>query len=321
MNLKVLFVSSGNSINGISPIIQNQGDSIKSKNIELDYYTIKGKGVTGYLKAVFPLRRFLKSNNYDLVHAHYSLSAFVASLAGAKPLVVSLMGSDVKSNKFFKLIIKLFNTFFWSQVIVKSKEMDSNLGIRKVKVIPNGVDFNNFKPLNQVGCKKALGWNLTKKQILFASNPDRKVKNYPLAQKAFTLLHDNECELKVLDNVPNHMIPQYLNAANVVLLTSLWEGSPNVIKEAMACNRPIVSTNVGDVAYLLNDVKASFLTELSMEDVKLKITLALDSTKSNGRTKIKILQLDSESVAKRILSVYQFCLKKRNHNKNLSDLL
>ena len=105
--IKVLFVSSGNSVEGISPIIKNQGESLREK-IELTYFTIKGKGVKGYLKATLGLRKHLKQNKYNIVHAHYSLSAFTASLAGAKPLVVSLMGSDVKTKYIYKFIIFSF---------------------------------------------------------------------------------------------------------------------------------------------------------------------------------------------------------------------
>ena len=103
--MKILFVSSGNSQNGISPIIKNQGESIVKAGIELEYFLIKGKGIKGYFKSIFTLRKHLKNNTYDIVHVHYSLSAIVASLAGAKPLIVSLMGSDVKSNSWFKWIL------------------------------------------------------------------------------------------------------------------------------------------------------------------------------------------------------------------------
>ena len=98
--MKLLFVSSGNSKNGISTIIKNQGVSLKNQDIELDFFTIEGKGIKGYLKSIPYLKKQLKENKYDIVHAHYSLSAFTASLAGAKPLIVSLMGSDVKSKGY-----------------------------------------------------------------------------------------------------------------------------------------------------------------------------------------------------------------------------
>lgn len=95
---KVLFVSSGNSKAGISPIVRSQDESLKRNGIDLDYFTIVGKGTKGYLKNIPRLRKFLGTNNYDLIHAHYSLPAIVASLSCKLPTVVSLMGSDTYIN-------------------------------------------------------------------------------------------------------------------------------------------------------------------------------------------------------------------------------
>jgi hypothetical protein len=133
--MKVLFVSSGNSEFGISPIIKNQGESLKQNGIDLDYFTIKGKGIKGYLKNIPILKKYLKYHNYDIIHAHYSLLAIVATLSGAKPLVVSLMGSDIYGNvnidgerKFYSYInilsAKLLQPFV-KKIIVKSKNLES----------------------------------------------------------------------------------------------------------------------------------------------------------------------------------------------------
>ena len=108
--MKVLFVSSGNS-GKISPIASSQIQMLMSAGIDVDNFLIVGKGFKGYLQNIPKLKTHLKNKKYDVVHAHYSLTAFVASLAGARPLVVSLMGSDVHNTKLNNLIIKLFNHF------------------------------------------------------------------------------------------------------------------------------------------------------------------------------------------------------------------
>ena len=304
--MKVLFVSSGNSEDGISPIIKNQGESLEREGIKITYFTIKGKGLIGYLKNVKVLRGFIKENNFDLIHAHYSMSAFVASLAGAKHLIVSLMGSDVKSDKLFKVFIHLFNKFSWTKTIVKSEDMKLSLGIKGTEVIPNGVDLRMFKPLNQLECKRKLGWDHEKKQVLFAANPNAYVKNFSLASDAFSLTKNSSYELKVLEYVPNEQMPIYFNAASLILLTSLWEGSPNVIKEAMGCNRPILSTNVGDVSILLSNVKASgIIVNNTKEEIAHKIEYFLENFSiSEGREKLMQLKLDSKSVASQIIKLY-----------------
>lgn len=301
--MKVLFISSGNSPQGISPIIENQGESLKEQGINVEFYTIKGKGLIGYLKSIIPLKKYIKFNNFDIFHAHYSMSAFIASLAGAKPLVVSLMGSDVKSEKYFKYIIKLFNWFSWTQIIVKSEDMKQSLGIEQVAIIPNGVDLDKFKSLDQEMCKKKINWDLEKKQILFAANPSRYEKNFSLAVDAFNLLNST-IELKVLKDVPNEQMPIYHNAADVVLLTSLWEGSPNVIKEAMACNRPIVATDVGDINWLIGEAIGGYLVDFNKKVIANKINEALEVNKVDLRERIIELRLDSVNVAGSLIDVY-----------------
>jgi len=108
---------------GISPIIENQANYLLQEGLEVDYYRIMGKGIKGYLKNIRPLRKYLQQQSYDIVHAHYSLSAFCASMAGSQSLVVSLMGSDVKAGSIYRLLIKLFVFFYrWKAVIVKPEK-------------------------------------------------------------------------------------------------------------------------------------------------------------------------------------------------------
>ena len=177
--IKVLFVSSGNS-GKISPIVKAQGDSLKEIGIDISYFLIEGKGISGYLKNIPMLKKHLRDNNHDIVHAHYSSSAYVASLAGAKPLVVSLMGSDIKSSSILKKIVNVFIKYIWDVTIAKSLDMYNSLGIKNIKIIPNGVDINKFRPLDKRECQIELNWDKDKIHILFAADPERKVKNYSL---------------------------------------------------------------------------------------------------------------------------------------------
>ena len=309
--LRILFVSSGNSKEGISPIIAAQGKSIEKmdSSIKIDYFTIKGKGVKGYLKAISKLKKHLKNNNYDIVHAHYSLSAIVASLAGAKPLVVSLMGSDIKAKKWFKWLILFFRNFFWSCSIVKSEDMRLSLGFKNIQVIPNGVDLNVFYPQEQKKCQTKLNWDLEKKHILFPSNPERPEKNYQLLEDSVNQLGSKFIQIHTLIDVPHKDVPFYLNAADVVVMTSLWEGSPNAIKEAMACNRLIVTTPVGDTEWLLKKVEGSYITTFSSENVSKNIKKALEYSMLNNETKsrerIKELGLSSELIANKLIKNYK----------------
>ncbi len=312
--MKVLFVSSGNTAFGVSPITKNQGNSLNNCGAEIFYFPIIGKGLINYIKNIFLLKQHLSINKYDIIHAHYSFSAFVAALAHAKPLVVSLMGSDAQDGYLSKLCIKIFHKFSWKYTIAKSERMVNNLGLTNISVIPNGVDTDVFNSMDKKACQKQLGWDYKKKHILFAADPSRPVKNYTLAKQAFSILNKGNIELHTLIDVSPEQVPLWMNSADVVLLVSLWEGSPNVIKEAMACNRPIVSTDVGDLHWLLGGITGCYIVSFDPEDVAVKLKMALEFSEqkgqSKGRDKIIELGLNSKTIAKRIISVYNAILGK-----------
>lgn len=315
--MRVLFVSSGNS-GKASILVQRQAESLQKQGLEVNFFLVKGKGLKGYLKSIKVLRKYLNSSQFDIIHAHYSLSAFVASLAGAKPMVVSLMGSDVKAGGFYKNLIRFFKQVFsWKALIVKSQDMKSSLGIEAATVIPNGVNLDYFKPASKEYCQKELNWDLNKKHFLFAANPKRREKNYQLAKVAVDLLDDTSFELHVLDNVSHEQMHVYYNASDVVLLSSLWEGSPNVIKEAMACNRPIVGTDIGDIRWLFGNEPGHFISKLNSIDFYEKVNLAFafseNKKRTKGRDRIIDLGLDSKNIARKIAYLYQGCI---NSNEN-----
>ena len=313
--MRVLFVSSGNSEQGISPVVKSQGESLRKVGVDVEYFTIVGKGFKGYLKNVLPLKAHIKKNEFDIVHAHYSLSALTATLACAKPLVVSLMGSDIRLGLIIRYAVNISSRFFWSALIVKSQDMQNNIGIKNSQIIPNGVDAALFKPIEKSIAHERLGWDANKKHILFAANPARQVKNFPLLEKAYEIIDlPDHTQLHVLENIPHEEIPIHMNASDVVVLTSLWEGSPNVVKEAMACNCPVVATDVGNIAWLFGNEPGHYLTGFAPEDVADKLKLALDFAENKGRTRgrerILELALDSESIAKRVIDVFNEVLEK-----------
>lgn len=308
--MKVLFVASGNH-GDITPVVKNQGDSLISLGVDVSYFPLVGRGIRGYCKNIRKLRKCIKAESFDIVHAHYSLTAFVATFAGVKNLVVSLMGGDVNDRSWYKLIIQCFAFFGrWQAIIVKSVHMYDALGIKRAKVLPNGVDMNRFKPIRQQECQQKLGWNKECVHILFPADKDRVEKDYPLALKAIEGLkkqYDKHIELHSFENVPNQETPIWYNAADVVLLTSIEEGSPNVIKEAMACNRPIVVTPVGDVHERLNGVEGCYVSPThNKEDIVKGLTQVLSFSHTNGRDKIIRDGLSIELIAQQLIRIYQF---------------
>lgn len=314
--MKVLFVCSGNSKFGISPIVKSQAISLTKNKIIIDFFAIKGKGLKGYLKNLIKLRKYLSDNKYDVIHAHFSLSAIVASLSGAKPIIVSLMGSDIQANSVFRFVIRFFYKHIWDVTIVKSEKMKMDTGFCNSFVIPNGVNLNDFKFIDKIKAIETVNFNVNKKNIIWVSDPKRYEKNFQLADNAIGILNDENIMLNVVTGIAHDDIANYMYAADILLLTSFWEGSPNVVKEAMACNLPVVSTNVGDVEWLFGDEPGYFPTSFEAEDVAEKIKLALEYKENhkntNGRQRIVELGLDSESVARKIISIYSTLIDKKS---------
>jgi glycosyltransferase involved in cell wall biosynthesis len=157
-------------------------------------------------------------------------------------------------------------------------------------------------------CRSQLNWPSDAKIVLFAADPARPEKNYQLALDASKL--SDGIVLKTAVDVNHIEMPKYYNAANLLLLTSLWEGSPNVVKEAMACNLPIVSTDVGDVSWLLGDLDGHFIIEKDPSLVSKSINKALEFDKpTSGRSRIIELGLDSPTIASRLLDLYKGSLR------------
>jgi glycosyltransferase involved in cell wall biosynthesis len=309
--MKVLFLSSGNS-GALSAIVKAQADSLRAMGLDVTNELIIGKGLLGYLKNIPQVRKKMKEHNYDIVHAHYSFCGFVATLSGAKNTVVSLMGSDVKAKGSMKRLIKLFVTFSWKQTIVKSKDMQISCGLKNAHIIPNGVDTQRFTPGAKYESMRRLGWDPEKQHVLFAASGSRAEKNFPLAKAAFDLLDASAIELHTLEKVPFAEIALWHTAADVVFLTSKYEGSPNVIKEAMACSRPIVATDVGDIAEVFGDTEGCYLAEPDAVQLskKLKEALAFSHSHTSGAERIRALKLDSVSIAHKLHHLYRSVLER-----------
>jgi len=192
-------------------------------------------------------------------------------------------------------------------MIVKSKNLESYTYLKnKVKIIPNGVDIIKFKPIEKNICREKLNIDINYKIILFLGNPSDPRKNYNLLKKAINIIKDVNVKIIKPYPVDNKDIVYFMNAADVLVMTSYLEGSPNVIKEAMACNLPIVSTDVGDVKEIIGDTEGCFICSYDHKDVADKIKKALDYGKrTNGRERIIKLGLDSDSIAKKIINVYE----------------
>ncbi len=226
-----------------------------------------------------------------------------------------LLGSNKENIQVTKtsLWFAQFNAFlakkFYHFSIVKSQEMQKKLKTNQVSVIPNGVNTHLFKTGDKFEARKRLNIPDEEKLVIFVSNPVRTEKNFKLAEKAVNMTEVPGIKLKALFKINQQQLVDYYNAADLLVLTSFHEGSPNVIKEAMACNCPIVTTKVGDVEWVLGKTKGCFLADYNPIDFSEKIKMALDfsanKNRTKGRERIIELGLDSKTVASRIFNTYK----------------
>ena len=173
-------------------------------------------------------------------------------------------------------------------------------------IVPNGVNLSKFSTLNSASSLKE---RKSEKNILFLANTINSRKNFRLLKEAMILI--NNPNYKVISPYPldHNQVQEFYNNADVFVLTSFNEGSPNVIKEAMACNCPIVATDVGDIRWLFGETEGCFITSFKPEDVAVKIQDAINfGTRTKGRERLIHIGLDSDSVAKKLINIYKSCI-------------
>ncbi len=273
-----------------------------------DLFTYETGSILAYVKATQLLANTIRNGKYDIIHAHYSRSGLMALLASrGVPVVVSFMGTDMLGRNILNKVIKIVIELRSRHIIVRSREMaDKLLSKNNFSTIPNGVHMGMFRPLDRKVAREALNLSPDNKYILFAANPNRREKNVKLAKEACRLLktsHEN-LELLTISNKPHGSLSLYLNACDTLLLTSLYEGSPCIIKEAMACNCPIVATDVGDVREVIGQTVGCYVTSFDSEDIAAKVGMAISFDKRTlGRE--AVAHLEQHTIAKRLGQLYE----------------
>lgn len=303
--MRCLVVHSGN-VNELSPFIKEQMDSIsRIADVEFSVFTIKGKGISGYTRNLPKYYGCLKENGIDIVHAHYGLSGAFSCMQGKVPVVTTFHGSDININRNLKRFLSRFAMQRSSHSIFVSSSMLGTAKARRKSVIPCGVDLETFRPMNKSVARERMGLDADKQYVLFSSSFTNPVKNAALAFGAVNLLKTrSNVELLELKGYTRPEVALLMNAADVGLMTSFAEGSPQFVKEALACNLPIVSTNVGDVEQRTTGIAGCYVCDsYDPGEVADKLTKTMiPGGRISGRQSVGCLE--SRHIAKRIAQVY-----------------
>jgi glycosyltransferase involved in cell wall biosynthesis len=297
--------------------LARQIDSLRAAGLHVDVLEIKGMPKLKY--AVALRRLWALAPQADLIHAHYGFCGWLARLQRRRPVVVSFMGSDLlgspdPTGRISRLSQLEVQANRWlarlaDAVIVKSAEMAELVAPVPAHVIPNGVDPRLFRPIPPAEARAALDWPPGRRYVLFPGSPANPRKNFPLAKAAVehaaTRLGE-PIELVPLGGVAPDRVGLYMNACDVMTMTSYLEGSPNVVKEAMACDLPVVAVVVGDVPELLAGVKHCAICPRDPAALGVALEQVLrDGQRTNGRLALQRLRLDLDSVARQVIRIYE----------------
>ena len=296
--------------------------SIRELGVEVDVVDMRGIPKLKYLQALPKIRRLAKQ--VDRIHAHFGYCGWLAKFAtlGMRqrpPLVMSFMGDDLLGSPmnaagdlewFSRLMVRANIRLAprCDRVIVKSAEMARVIAPTPCTVIPNGVDVDAFKPICRDVAREQLGWNAAGRYVLFPGDPNNPRKGYQLATEAVEVAQrDSEIQIQLVPlwGVAPGQVAIYMNACDAMLMTSLIEGSPNVVKEAMACDLPVIGVPVGDVEEMLTDVNGCAFCQRDPDEIGNRLATLMKAEHVAGRDAITGRGLDLASVARRVMQIYE----------------
>src|SRR6202048_585526 len=306
--------------------VRTQAESLKAAGIDVEMLVLKDRHrKLIYPKAILQLRQRLANSSVDLVHAHYGFVGMVARTQWKAPVVVTYHGSDIlgwinsrgERERLGALIAGAGRMLARcvDAAIVQSDEMAGTLQNSNVYVIPHEVDFKVFQPTEREQARAVLGLKPYKKYLLFAANPEVGVKRFPLAKAVAECLaiQDPPVELLVVAKETQQRLALYMSACDALIFPSYQEGSPNIVKQAMACNLPIVSTDVGDVRQVIGSTKDCYVCNPTVPEFAARISeILVHRRRTDGREHIR--HLESSSVAQKVIEVYEGVL--RNHDRH-----
>jgi teichuronic acid biosynthesis glycosyltransferase TuaC len=309
---------------GSGTFVERQIAGLKKIGLEVEVIFVDRlkRGMQAYKGLGCKVNAAVEEIDPEVVHVMYGgvMANLVTSAIKNKPTIVTFHGSDILGENLSGTVRKLIAQYgVWaswnaalhaSGIIVVSKHLGERLprsiNPAKVRVIPCGIDLDRFKPLDQRLCQNRLNWDSQHFHVLFPANSGDPVKRPELARSAVQALRRSgiAAELHCLKGIPNREVAIWINASDVLLLTSLHEGSPVVVKEALACNVPVVSVDVGDVGERIQSIGGCYVASANADSLAAKlISVYYGPRRIEGRS--RVFDLSIEQTASKIKSFYK----------------
>jgi teichuronic acid biosynthesis glycosyltransferase TuaC len=305
-------------------LVAQQVEGLRRMGIDVAVLHIdrRRRGMRAYASVRRQCREAVRAHRAEVVHVMYGgiLSALVTSAITDMPIIVSFCGSDLLGEPLSRPTRRLLA---WvgvlasrraaaraDRIIVKSRNLYEALPARvdrhRVRVIPNGVDLDRFQPIDRPSCRDRLGWSADAFHVLFPKTNGADVKRPALARAALDRLRrlGVSADMHDLAGVPHADVPVWMNASDALLLTSAHEGSPNVVKEALACDLPVVSVDVGDVRERIGCVHGCHVADADPVALAGKLFHVVHGPRRvDGRSHMRALALDR--ISEQMAATYQ----------------
>ena len=286
--------------------VRNQVEELRRLGFEVELFSFP-PGSRQYLPATRRLRRLLRRERFDLVHAHYGLPGWCARLAGARPLLVSFHGTDVRH----WVVGPLSHRLAWRADLIAAvsralfETENGRPGLPPVPgsaVLPCGPDLTPFEPLPRRAARETLGLDPDARYLFFPANPQRPEKR---ADRARELAAACNAELLCGGSIEPAQMPLWINAANAVVITSDYEGFGLVCVEALACDVPVLSTPVGIAPYALHGIAGALCMPFDLEHWKRAAIEHLEIPDSRIEGATRAATLSAARMAERTAEAYR----------------
>lgn len=275
-------------------------ERIGGVDVELHEFTPGGGSPTAYLKAGRDIRRKYEGERFDVVHAHFGLTAWAALGAKADKRVLTLHGNDLHNKR--SRLITLAATPRYDLISAVSSELAQLIpgagSRRTVAILPVGIALDRFKPLDRAAARERLGLKDDGRYLLFCHNPQRADKRHDLALE---LAAANDAELLTLGKVPPEDVPYWHNAANAVLVPSDYEGFGLAVLEALACDVPVLATRTGVHPVALDGIEGTLCAPYELEQWSAALAPHLSSADPRVRGRRRAELFSSDEMARRVI--------------------
>jgi len=302
--------------------VRRQGEALAKEGTEVNLFYLDSRtSPRRLLTDFFYFRAELDRLRPSVIHAQFgTVTALFAALAcGRLPLVITYRGSDLNPpprTYRWRARIRAACGCLFSQlaalraqkIICVSSPLRDRLWWRRdlVTILPTGVDPDVFYPSSQLQARRQLGWSNWERVVLFHAGPDVILKRLDLAREAVENASRKVpvLRLEILNgSVEPGSVPEMMNAADCLLVTSYSEGSPTVVQEALACNLPIVSVAVGDVVERFENVHGATVVPPQASVLGHALAQMVEPPRRSTGS-LKIEEFSSRHIARRLQEIY-----------------